>query len=125
MSSLSDLRHLEPDQFHAMVKMHLSFLLDLNTDDCESGHIYNSPAKSSKGSSTSESTKKTKLFFTPKKSSLASSLKSTNVMSGAALTMEGVCQAYQLIQVRIKWKNSKWKCLTFSFRYCSTLVAST
>ena len=41
MPSFLDLRHLEPDQFHAMVKMHLSFLLDLNTDDCDCGHIYN------------------------------------------------------------------------------------
>ena len=41
MSSFLDLRHLEPDQFHAMVKMHLSFLLDLNTDDCDCNHIYN------------------------------------------------------------------------------------
>ena len=35
-----NLRRLEPDQFHSMVKMHLSFLLDLNTDDCDCSFIY-------------------------------------------------------------------------------------
>ena len=49
MTSFLDLRHLEPDQFHAMVKMHLSFLLDLNTDDCDCNHIYNCDSERANG----------------------------------------------------------------------------
>lgn len=33
-------RVAEPDVFHSTVKMHLSFLLDLNTDDCDCSFLY-------------------------------------------------------------------------------------
>ena len=113
MSSFLDLRHLEPDQFHALVKMHLSFLLDLNTDDCDCNHVYNCGTDSNRvggggggsnsatpAKSTAEAKKKRLQMLTPRRL-LPSSDKtaaSSHVMSGAALTMEGVCQVYQIVQ---------------------------
>ena len=113
MSSFLDLRHLEPDQFHGLVKMHLSFLLDLNTDDCDCNHVYNCGTESKRvggGSSNSstpaksnaEAKKKRLQMLTPRRllpsSDRAASSASSHVMSGAALTMEGVCQVYQIMQ---------------------------
>ena len=30
----------EPEHYHSMVKMHLSFLLDLHTDECDCSFLY-------------------------------------------------------------------------------------
>ena len=30
----------EPEYYHSMVKMHLSFLLDLHTDECDCSFLY-------------------------------------------------------------------------------------
>ena len=75
MTSFLDLRHLEPDQFHAMVKMHLSFLLDLNTDDCDCNHIYNCDSEranggngaSTPGKSNTEAKRKRMQLLTPRR----------------------------------------------------------
>ncbi len=104
------LRATEPDVFHSMVKMHLSFLLDLSTDDCDCSFIMDpavaaTPGKSGHGDKDSLA----KRIFTPKKflssghqsaqssSSSSSSTSSKGVMDGATLTMEGVCQVFQLV----------------------------
>ena len=34
------MRRLAPDQFHVLVKMHLSFLLDLTTDECDCSFLH-------------------------------------------------------------------------------------
>ena len=73
--------------------MHLSFLLELNFDDCDCNFIYettppSTPAKS-KGS----------IFATPRrKNSNGSGGGYKGVMEGAPLTMEGVCQVSQIIE---------------------------
>ncbi|KAJ8962003.1 hypothetical protein NQ314_005785 [Rhamnusium bicolor] len=67
------------EQFHILVRMHLSFVLDLNTDDNE--------CFTDKGRM-----KKWALVPFGKKS------KSRGVMEGAPLTQEGICQVYQLIE---------------------------
>jgi len=82
-----DLVHLmkvtEPEYFHSMVKMHLSFLLDLHTDECDCSFLYDKQEKESK----------VKKAFTPMKK------RSTKgVMDGVPLTQEGVCQVYQIVE---------------------------
>ncbi|CAH1119292.1 unnamed protein product [Phaedon cochleariae] len=74
------------EQFHILVRMHLSFLLDINTDENE--------CLSEKG--------KLKKFapFTKKS-------KFRGVMEGAPLTQEGICQVYQLIEFLKKEDNMK------------------
>jgi len=73
----------EPEYFHSMVKMHLSFLLDLHTDECDCSFLYDKQEKESK----------VKKAFTPMKK------KSTKgVMDGVPLTQEGVCQVYQIVE---------------------------
>ena len=81
----------DPEQFHCLVKMHLSFLLDMNTDECDCSFLYEHLY--------------TDDHRTPKrKSSLLHSSKGTGIshkkgiMEGATLTMEGVCQIFQIIQ---------------------------
>lgn len=82
----------DPEQFHCLVKMHLSFLLDMNTDECDCSFLYDHLYPGDHG--------------TPKrKSSLLQSSKGTGItctkkgiMEGATLTMEGVCQIFQIIQ---------------------------
>ena len=74
MESVAKMKRLVPDQFHCLVKMHLSFLLDLTFDDCDCSFLYDSEALTTP-------TKK-KSFFTPKKK-----VTGTNgVMDGAPLT---------------------------------------
>ena len=98
MDRCQHLRQSEPDRFHAMVKMHLSFLLDLNTDDCNctfmADHKNDFPGVLNPPSSIK------KRIFTPKKSNKSSNGNGAHngIMDGAALTQEGVCQVYQLIQ---------------------------
>jgi len=92
-----------------MVKMHLSFLLDLNTDDCDCNFVVDSSATISQPKESSSSgASLAKRLFTPKKllggghshgsSATPCSSSHKGVMDGAVLTMEGVCQAYQLIE---------------------------
>ncbi|XP_023322416.1 rho GTPase-activating protein 19 isoform X2 [Eurytemora carolleeae] len=86
MSGLDLALHMkmtEPEYYHSMVKMHLSFLLDLHTDECDCSFLYEKQEKES-----------TLLkAFTPMKK------KSTKgVMDGIPLTQEGVCQVYQIIE---------------------------
>ncbi|XP_059081410.1 uncharacterized protein LOC131879177 [Tigriopus californicus] len=90
------LRREEPDLFHSLVKMHLSILLDLATDDCDCSHIHghaHSVGGSTPGGKEGGVFKRR--IFTPKKRSSHAS--HVGVMEGAALTLEGVCQVYQLI----------------------------
>ena len=91
MESVSKMKRLVPDQFHCLVKMHLSFLLDLTTDDCNCEFLYESDAL------IATPTKKKSFFSaTPKRKTTGSSNK--GVMEGAPLTQEGVCQVFQIIE---------------------------
>jgi len=73
------------DHFHSMVKMHLSILLDLSTDDCDCTFL--------EGEKQEKEPKKKKAFSTPMKPK-----KPKGVMEGAPLTSEGACQVYQIIE---------------------------
>lgn len=77
------LRHEDPEQFQTLVRMHLSFVLDLNTDDTEY-----QPEK--------EKCRSVKWGFVPFSKKLRPPIK--GVMEGAPLTQEGICQVYQLIE---------------------------
>jgi len=84
--------------------MHLSFLLDLSTDDCDCSFIYDNfgtgtPAMASPPMRMKACDVAKKLLPTPRKSSTSSSsaVSFKGVMEGLPLTMEGVCQIYQLI----------------------------
>uniref|UniRef100_A0A0K2SYK5 Putative LOC100114766 [Nasonia vitripennis] n=1 Tax=Lepeophtheirus salmonis TaxID=72036 RepID=A0A0K2SYK5_LEPSM len=85
------MRREEAEQFHSLVKMHLSFLLHLNTDDCDCSFVLSSASTVPLQD------------FARKKSSGAGLFSTTpkrlrrGVMDGLPLTMEGVCQIYQLI----------------------------
>ena len=100
------MRLTEPEQYHAMVKMHLrcrgeyliysfetdtlflrSFLLDLQTDECDCGFIIEKPEKETVDS-------KLKKAFTPMKKS-----KPKGVMDGVPLTQEGVCQVLLFVHI--------------------------
>lgn len=72
------------DHFHSMVKMHLSILLDLSTDDCDCTFL--------DGEKQEKEIRKKKTF-TPMKPK-----KPKGVMEGAPLTSEGACQVYQIIK---------------------------
>ncbi|RZC31864.1 RhoGAP domain containing protein, partial [Asbolus verrucosus] len=76
------------EQFHILVRMHLSFVLDLNTDENE-------------GLSDKNKLKKWCIVPFNKKS------KSRGIMEGAPLTQEGICQVYQLIEFLKKEQNIK------------------
>jgi hypothetical protein len=92
------MRRVVPEQFHCLVKMHLSFLLDLTTDDCNCSFLYEHPPDVL---STPSSSRKKGIFpATPKRkgSNHGSHGTSKGVMEGAPLTMEGVCQVFQIIE---------------------------
>jgi len=94
MASLDVVRRMklsEPDHYHGMVKMHLSFLLDLHTDECDCSFLWEKPEKDSVDS------KFKKAFSTPMSLSIKKS-KVKGVMDGVPLTQEGVCQVYQIIE---------------------------
>ena len=81
----------DPEQFHCLVKMHLSFLLDMNTDECDCSFLYDHLHPNE--------------IATPKRkgSILHNSKGALNcgkkgIMEGATLTMEGVCQIFQIVQ---------------------------
>ena len=94
--SVDRMKQLAPAQFHLLVKMHLSFLLDLSMDECNCNFLHDSspittPSKSLKNFS-----------VTPRRKVTAPSALATpnakGVMEGAPLTMEGVCQVSQIIE---------------------------
>ena len=129
MESVAKMKRLVPDQFHCLVKMHLSFLLDLTFDDCDCSFLYDSEVLTTP-------TKK-KSFFTPKKKLIGTN----GVMDGAPLTQvswtlswrqqviciwfwiswfgsryhhliwlifqEGVCQVFQIIEYLKRGNNIK------------------
>ncbi|PNF26274.1 hypothetical protein B7P43_G02660 [Cryptotermes secundus] len=84
------LRREDPEQFHTLVRMHLSFVLDLSTDDCE--------CASEKARSRLQ-----KWGFVPFSKKGKCAVK--GVMEGAPLTQEGICQVYQLIDFLSKEQN--------------------
>ena len=106
------MRRLVPDQFHCLVKMHLSFLLDLETDDCNCDFLYESDAL------TTPSKKKSIFSSTPKRKTSGISSSTKGVMEGAPLTMEGVCQVFQIIKYLKRPDNLKIEGL---FRKCGNL----
>ncbi|XP_046385596.1 uncharacterized protein LOC124155638 isoform X2 [Ischnura elegans] len=77
------LRREDPEQYHTLIRMHLSFLLDLNTDECDSA---------------SDKVKSRILKWNLLPFSKKSKAQSKGVMEGAPLTQEGICQVYQLIE---------------------------
>ena len=85
------MKRSEPDHYHGMVKMHLSFLLDLQTDECDCRFLWEKPEKDTVDS------KFKKAFSTPMNLSMKKS-KVRGVMDGVPLTQEGVCQVYQIIE---------------------------
>jgi hypothetical protein len=98
MECIEKMKRLAPDQFHMLVKMHLSFLLDLNTDDCDCSFVYDASATPA-----TPTKNKGLAFVTPRKKSqnpaaATGCLKSKGVMEGAPLTFEGVCQVFQIIE---------------------------
>lgn len=94
MEIIDKMKRLAPDQFHMLVKMHLSFLLDLNTDDCDCSFIFDNQNQATSSTATTSTPTKSKglSFVTPRKKV------SKGVMEGAPLTLEGVCQVFQIIE---------------------------
>lgn len=83
------------EQYHILVRMHLSFLLDQTTDEYVSTfYKFILIASSSRNEYLSDKNKLKKWALVPfnKKS------KSRGTMEGAPLTHEGICQVYQLIE---------------------------
>ncbi|GJQ74447.1 hypothetical protein Trydic_g21317 [Trypoxylus dichotomus] len=79
------LRRENNGQFNILVRMHLSFVLDLNTDETD----------------VAEKSKIKKWTITP----FSKKGKVRGVMDGAPLTHEGICQVYQLIEFLRKESN--------------------
>jgi len=90
MDTIRRMRLTEPDHYHGMVKMHLSFLLDLHTDECDCSFL-EEPRNEVEVKDTVDA--KFKKVFTPLKKA-----KTLGVMDGVPLTQEGVCQVYQIIE---------------------------
>ena len=83
----------DPEQFHCLVKMHLSFLLDMNTDECDCSFLYDHLH------SFDATPKRKGSILGPNRGILGGNAgKSGGIMEGAPLTMEGVCQIFQIIQ---------------------------
>ncbi|KAK9878393.1 hypothetical protein WA026_021701 [Henosepilachna vigintioctopunctata] len=76
------------EQFQVLVRMHLSFVLDSNTDD---------------GECPSDKTKLKKWKLVP----FGKKCKLVDAVNGAPLTREGICQVYQLIEYLQKEQNIK------------------
>ena len=81
----------DPEQFHCLVKMHLSFLLDMNTDECDCSFLFDHIQPND------HATPKRKTSLLHNKGAVLNSSKK-GIMEGAPLTMEGVCQIFQIIQ---------------------------
>ena len=80
-----------PEQFHCLVKMHLSFMLDMNTDECDCSFLYDHLHPSDHGTP-----KRKGSLLHNKGAGVACNKK--GIMEGVPLTMEGVCQIFQIIQ---------------------------
>ena len=80
-----------PEQFHCLVKMHLSFMLDMNTDECDCSFLYEHLQPTDHGTPKRKGT-----LLNNKGAGLTCNKK--GIMEGVPLTMEGVCQIFQLIQ---------------------------
>ena len=80
-----------PEQFHCLVKMHLSFVLDMTTDECDCSFLYDHLHPNDHGTPKRKSS-----LLHSKGTGLASNKK--GIMEGVTLTMEGVCQIFQIIQ---------------------------
>ena len=83
----------DPEQFHCLVKMHLSFILEMSTDECDCSFLYdhlhsNDVATPKRKGSILGANKVVNVLNSSRK----------GVMEGATLTMEGVCQIFQIIQ---------------------------
>lgn len=102
MESVEKMRRLAPDQFHMLVKMHLSFLLDLETDDCDCSFVYETSAPT-----TPNGKNKALGFVTPRRKVMVPTSKTKGVMEGAPLTVEGVCQVFQIIEFLRRPNNLK------------------
>ena len=83
----------EPDHYTGLVRMHLSFMLDLATadTDCDVSAIWDTKQESKD----SVDSRIKKAFSTPMS---ISKKKVKGVMDGVPLTQEGVCQVYQIIE---------------------------
>jgi len=90
MDTIRRMRLTEPDHYHGMVKMHLSFLLDLHTDECDCSFLEDARTEVEIKDTVDAKLKK---VFTPMRKS-----KPLGVMDGVPLTQEGVCQVYQIIE---------------------------
>ena len=92
MESVYKFKIEEPEQFHCLVKMHLSFLLDMNTDECDCSFLYDHLHLNDHATPKRKGT----LLSTNKGAGIGCSKR--GIMEGANLTMEGVCQIFQIIQ---------------------------
>ena len=83
----------EPDHYTGLVRMHLSFLLDLATadTDCDVSAIWDTKQETKD----SVDNRFKKAITTPMS---ISKKKVKGVMDGVPLTQEGVCQVYQIIE---------------------------
>ena len=88
----------EPEHYAGLVRMHLSFMLDLATADteCDVSAIWDTKAGDREGKDSVDSRIK-KVLSTPMSISMKKS-KVKGVMDGVPLTQEGVCQVYQIIE---------------------------
>ena len=120
-------RSEEPDVFHGMVKMHLSFLLDLNTDDCDCSFVYEDHSTKLGGGSTpmakeSAGISLRKRIFTPKKifANTPSSNATRGVMDGARLTHEGryKCSYFDSFSISAFHNKVKMVKETIQILYC-------
>ena len=125
MTSFLDLRHLEPDQFHAMVKMHLSFLLDLNTDDCDCNHIYNCDSERANGvngastpaKSNTEAKRKRMQLLTPRRLLPSSDKVASSQVSSASDLRESYPNSEPTafrVTSRISKSTMKFACFAYS-----------
>ena len=92
MENVFKFKREDPEQFHVLVKMHLSFLLDMNTDECDCSFLYEHLHPNDHATPK----RKGSLLRSNKSATLNASKK--GIMDGANLTMEGVCQISQIIQ---------------------------
>ena len=86
MEEVLAMKRNNPEEFHSLVKMHLSFILNLTTDEAAE----ESDASGGHGN-----------FFSGNKAGKCiggSGTPNKGIMEGAVLTMEGVCQIFQIIQ---------------------------
>ena len=86
----------EPDHYTGMVRMHLSFLLDLATADTDQD-LAPAAIWDTQDTRDTVDSKLKKAFSTPMSISMKKS-KVKGVMDGVPLTQEGVCQVYQIIE---------------------------